>query len=146
MAFWVFIIFMAVSIILLLSGQTMSVFYYDLTVQFGLQESYQQVSAYGVQVNRAFGASDTVIYIPLMLISIIGLIQKKHWALITTGAVAGASAYWAATTLFMFLFLPGTAGYKYVPAADIWGFVLSFIIFGLWGLLYLSLRGKKLMD
>lgn len=41
---------------MLLLGQTMAVFDYELAMRLGLQESPEQVGAYGMQVNRAFGA------------------------------------------------------------------------------------------
>ena len=87
--FWILIVFIGISIALMLVGQTASVFDYDFTVRNGLQESEAQVSAYGVQVNRAFGAGDTVVYVPLLLASLIGLWKKKHWALVTTAAAGG---------------------------------------------------------
>ena len=63
-AFWFIILFLALSIVLLVLGQTISVLDYDLTVWIGLQESPAEVGAHGVQVNRAFGAGDTIVYIP----------------------------------------------------------------------------------
>ncbi len=36
--FWIVIVFLAVSIVLMLVGQTLSVFNYDLAVSMGLQE------------------------------------------------------------------------------------------------------------
>ena len=143
--FWVLIVFIGLSILLMLVGQTMSVFDYDFTVRHGLQESAEQVSDYGVQVNRAFGAGDTVVYIPLLIASLIGLWLRKSWSLITTAAVAGVSLYWSGTILFMFLFLPGTQGYNYVPGLDILFFVGAYAIFGVWSLFYVIFRGKALI-
>jgi hypothetical protein len=139
-AFWIFAIFLALSIVLMLAGQTMSVFNYDLTVRLGLQESLEQVSAFGVQINRAFGAGDTVVYIPLLLASLVGLWMKKRWSLLTT-----VSAYWSITIFFLLLFLPGTTGYNNKPGPEIWIFVGTYIVFGIWGLLYLIFRAEKLI-
>jgi hypothetical protein len=143
-AFWVFIIFLTLSILSMLIGQTMSVFNYDLTVRLGLQESPQQVGKYGVQVNRAFGAGDTIVYIPLLIASLLGLWLKKRWSLITTAAVAGVSAYWSMTVSFVMLFLPGTTGYNYYPGPEIWIFIGAYFIFGIWGIIYLIFRGDTL--
>lgn len=145
-AYWFIIIFMALSVVLLLLGQTMSVFDYDLTARLGLQESPEQVGAHGVQVNRAFGAGDTVVYIPLLLASLIGLWLRKRWSLLTTAAVAGISAYWAATVGFMLAFLPGTPGYHYAPPLGIWIFVGAYLLFGIWCLFYLLWCGEALLD
>jgi hypothetical protein len=144
-ALWIFVIFLALSIVLMLTGQTMSVFNYDLTVRLGLQESPEQVSEFGVEVNRALGAGDTVVYIPLLIASLVGLWRKKRWSLLTTAAAVGVSAYWSTTVFFLFLFLPGTSGYSNRPGPEIWLFVGAYIIFGVWGFLYLILRGEKLI-
>ena len=91
-AFWVIVCFMSVSLVLLLMGQTMALVDYDFVVEFGLQEGVNDVSHYGVQVNRAFGVGDTIIYIPLIVFSIIGLILRKRWSLMTTATNASAKS------------------------------------------------------
>ena len=145
-AFWIFATFIFLSIILMLIGQTMSIFNYDLTVDLGLQESPEQVGEYGVEVNRAFGAGDTIIYIPLLMASLIGLWLKKRWALISTAAAVGVSAYWSVTIIFILIFASGTQGYNYIPDPEIWTFVGVYILFGIWGFIYLILHGDKLIQ
>ena len=144
-AFWIFTVFIALSIVLMLIGQTMSVFNYDLTVRMGLQESIEEVGEFGVQVNRAFGVGDTVVYVPLLIASLLGLWLKKRWSLLTTAAVVGVSAYWSVTVGFVFLFAPGTPGYSYVPGPEIWLFVGAYAAFGFWGVFYLIFRGDALI-
>jgi hypothetical protein len=145
-AFWIFALFLFLSIFLMLIGQTMSVFDYDLTVHLGLQESPEQVGEFGVQVNRAFGMGDTVVYIPLLIASLIGLWLKKRWALIVTGAVTGVSAYWSVTVSFIMLFLRGNPGYNYLPGFEIWIFVGAYLFFGVLGFIYLVLHGDRLIQ
>lgn len=145
-AFWLITVFLAVSVALLLLGQTMSVLDYDLTVRLGLQESREQVGAHGVQVNRAFGAGDTVVYIPLMVASLAGLWLRRRWALLTTAAVAGISVYWTAVVGSMLAFLPGTPGYDYAAPLSIWLFVGAYALFGIWCLVYLLSRGDALIQ
>ena len=144
-AFWIIVYFLAVSIILMLTGQTMAVFNYDLAVSLGLQESLGDVGEYGVRVNRAFGAGDTVVYIPLMVVSLVGLFLRKRWSLLTTAAAVGVSAYWSVTISFMMAFLPGASGYSLVPGPEYWLFLGAYIVFGVWGLLYLIFRGDTLL-
>jgi len=144
-AFWILIVFLGLSIVLMLAGQTLSVFNYDLTVQLGLQESRAQVGDYGVQVNRAFGGGDTVVYVPLLIASLVGLWLRKRWSLVATAAVAGVSAYWSVTIAFVLLFLPGTPGYDYIPGPEIWLFVGAYAVFGVWALFYLMSRGEALI-
>jgi hypothetical protein len=144
-AFWFIVVFLAVSIILMLLGQTMAVFNYDLAVRLGLQESPEQVGEFGVQVNRAFGAGDTVVYIPLMAVSLVGLFLRKRWSLLATAAVVGVSAYWSVTVGSLLVFLPVVSGYGLVPGPEYWLFIGAYIVFGVWGLLYLIFRGDVLL-
>ena len=143
--FWVIIVILAASIVLMLMGQTMAVFNYDLAVRLGLQESPDDMTDFGVQVNRAFGAADTVIYLPLIVISMVGLILRKRWSLMVTAAFFGASAYWTVTVTFMLIFLPGVPGYSNVPGPEIWLFIGTYMVVGVVGLLYIVFRGEELL-
>jgi hypothetical protein len=145
-AFRVIVAFLGVSLVFILAGQTTAVLDYDLSVKLGLNEPADLVGKYGVEVNRAFGASDTIIYIPLIIVSLVGLFLKKPWSLMTTGAVMGISAYWATTVAFMFLFLRDVADYRLVPGLGYWLCVGAYIVFGVWGILYLVFNGKKLIE
>lgn len=145
MGAWFVIVFLAMSVAVLLLGQTMALVDYDITVRLGLQESAEQVGAHGVQVNRAFGAGDTIVYVPLMVASLAGLWLRKRWALLTTAAVAGISTYWTVTIGCMLAFLPGTPGYNYAPPLGIWLFVVAYMLFGIWCLFYLLSRGEALL-
>ena len=98
-AFWVISVFLSLSLVFLLLGQTSAIFAYDWAVSLGLQESAEDVSAHGVEVNRAFGVGDTVVYVPLVALALVGLVRRKRWSIPVTGAVMGISAYWAATIL-----------------------------------------------
>jgi hypothetical protein len=144
-AFWFIVVFMAASIILMLAGQTLGVFNYELAARLGLQEKPEEMTDFGVQVNRAFGAADTVVYIPLMVVSVVGLWLRKRWSLLTTAAFFGASAYWTVTVTFIFLFLPGVPGYTNRPGPEIWTFIGTYMVVGVLGLFYLIRRGDELL-
>ncbi len=85
-------------------------------------------------------------YIPLIAISIVGLVLKKRWALITTAAVMGISAYWATTVAFMLRFLFGVPNYSLIPGPEYWVFIFAYIVFGVWGVFYLIFRGDKIIS
>lgn len=144
-AFWIIVIFFILFLAMLIMGQTTALFNYDFTVKFGFQESAEKVSEFGVQVNRAFGAGDTLIYIPLIVISLIGLFLRKRWSLLTTAAAMGISAYWASTCMFMLIFLKGVSGYNFIPSLQYWITMSVYIIFGILGLLYLVFKGENLI-
>jgi len=145
-AFWAIILFLGLTLVMVLMGQTMAVFNYDLVVKLGLQESVEEVSEFGVQINRAFGAGDTIIYLPLLAVSLIGLVLRRRWALLSTGAAMAISAYWATVCVFMFLFLHGVDGYHLIPGVKLWTILGTYILAGSWGLLYVVLKGEKLIE
>ena len=145
-SFWVVIVFLIVSMLLLLMGQTIAIFNYEFAVKLGLQEDVKEVSVFGVQINRAFGAGDTFIYLPLMAMSLVGLFLKKRWSLVTTASVMGISVYWATVVAFMLFFLLGVPNYNLVPGLEYWLFISAYIIFGIWGVIYLIYRGDKVIN
>ena len=75
----------------------------------------------------------------------IGLWLRKRWSLLTTAAFCGVSAYWTVTVTFMLAFLPGVPGYTNVPGPEIWLFIGMFMAVGVFGLLYLVMRGEELL-
>jgi hypothetical protein len=139
-------VFLLFALVLILIGQTMAVFDYEFTVGLGLQEHVSEVTPIGVEVNRGFGAGDTVIYIPLILLSMAGLYLRKRWALYAAAAVMGISSYWATTVAFMYAFLLDVPEYPFVPTADYWISISVFIVSGILGLLYLVFRGETLLE
>ena len=145
MAFWGICAFLIVSLVMLLVGQTSAIFAYEFAVSLGLQESVEDVTEYGVEVNRAFGVGDTVVYVPLIVAALIGIVRRRQWALPVTGAVMGISSYWATTCLSMFGFLPGTPGYSLELNIAYWVVLGSYIGIGFWGIVYLSVRGDRLV-
>ena len=145
-SFWLVTLFLFVSLLLLLLGQTTAIFNYDFAVRLGFQEPVEEIGKFGVQVNRAFGVSDTLVYIPLIILSLIGLFLKKKWALFTTSSVMGISVYWATTAAFIFYFLTGVTDYHFIPGTEYWVFMSFYIIAGVWGLLYIILKGEKILE
>lgn len=146
LAFWIIVVFLALSAALMLIGQTTPVFNYDLAVRLGFQNGADQISEFGVQVIRAFCVSDTLVFVPLTLISLVGLVLRKRWALFTTAAVTvtGISVYWVVAYGFMVAFLKGMPGYHFVLAAPDWIIMGAYVFFGVWGLFYLIFRGDRL--
>ena len=144
-AFWVIVVFLALSTVLMLIAQTTPVFNYDLAVRLGFQNGADQISEFGVQVIRAFCVSDTLVFIPLTVISLLGLVLRKHWALFTTAAVTGISVYWVVAYGFMVEFLSGMPGYHAVLGPADWTIMGAYVVFGVWGLVYLISHGDRLI-
>ena len=122
----------ALSAFIFLAGQTSGLVNYDLASRLGLQESREEVPESIVQVNRAFCASDTILYIPILISSSFGLFRKKRWSLICTAASAGISSYWAITVTFIFSFLAqnNVEGYTHQVPLEVWCFIGFYMLFG----------------
>ena len=137
--------YLVITLLLLLSGQTMAIIDYDLAVSLGLQESVSEVSPYGVEVNRAFGAADTFIYVPLIILSIAGILLKKPWAMLATAAVMGISAYWATMVGFMLIFLEDVQSYHLEPGMTYWVVLGFYTVSGIVGLIYIASCSDRIM-
>ena len=145
-AFWAIVVFLALSTVLMLISQTTPIFDYDLAVRLGFQNGADTITEFGVQVIRAFCVSDTIVFIPLTVLALIGLLLKKRWSLFATASVTGISIYWVVAYGFMVSFLNGTPGYHAVLAAPDWIIMGAYAIFGVWTLLYLIFRGERLVE
>lgn len=145
-AFWAIVVFLALSTVLMLIAQTTPVFDYDLAVRLGFQNGADRITEFGVQVIRAFCVADTLVFIPLTVLALIGLLLKKRWSLFATASVTGISLYWVVAYGFMVSFLNGMPGYHAVLAAPDWIIMGAYVIFGVWALLYLIFRGESLVE
>ena len=144
-AFRAIVSFLALSTVLMLLTQTTPVFDYDLAARLGFQKGADQITDFGVRVIRAFCLSDTVVFIPLTVLALVGLLLKKRWALFPTAAAAGISIYWVIAYGVMVHNLNGMPGYQAVLAAPDWVIMSAYIGFGIWNLLYLMFRGDRLV-
>ena len=129
----------------MLIAQTTPIFDYPLAVRLGFQNSADQISEFGVQVIRAVCVADTLVFIPLTVIALVGLLLKKRWSLFATASVTGISIYWVVAYGFMVSFLSGRPDYHAALAAPDWIIMGAYVAFGGWGLLYLILRGDRLI-
>lgn len=108
--YWILIVLQLFSIVIFFLGQTLCIFFYDLTVQMGLQDDIDDIGPALVQVNRSFGVADTVLYLPLLISSVLGLVWKRRKpSLICTAASAGIHSYWSLVAMSI-VFLEGRNG------------------------------------
>ena len=141
----ILIITSIVLMLFLLSGQTFSLFNYKAAVDLGLQESAEEITEVGIAFAKGFAFADTIAYIPLLLIGIIGLLKRTNWGVYAMFASCAISVYWPLVHLYaiyigvdVIILHPE----KYVS----FPITLSFIIlYGLWGMWYLYTNQKELI-
>ena len=143
-AYRAIVIFLALSAVLMLIAQATPVFDYDLAVRLGFQKGADQITDFGVQIIRAFCVSDTVVFIPLTVLALVGMLMKKRWALYATASTSGISVYWVVAYGFMVSNLQGAPGFHAVLEAADWVIMSTYVGFGVWSLLYLMFRGDRM--
>ena len=142
--FWVLMILGVFILLMLLVGQMMSFINYEFTVSIGLQESVAVVGEMGVAVNKGFGVGDTIIYIPLLVIGLVGLWIGKKWGIYAMVGALGITAYWPMVAIFLLLFARGSPGFNFTNFTSYSILLTAFTLYGLWGLWYLY-KNRKIL-
>lgn len=131
---------------MLLLGQTGALINYEFAVTLGLQEPALQVTAVGVVMNQGFAVADTLVYLPLLMVGVIGLWLHKAWGLFAMIAAFAITVYWPLACLFMLFYsknIPGFAFDKYLSYTIL---LLSISFLGLLSLRYLYKKRHILSD
>lgn len=131
-------------LLVLLAGQVLGLLNYDQAVAWGLQEPAEAIGPGGVVVNQAFCLADTVFYTPLVLLAMVGLWQRRRWAVSITAACLGITIYWPLVALVMLQRLPGTAGTSFVAPAHYVLLLVATVGLALAALLWLLRDGELL--
>ena len=136
-SFWALITIASILVVMFLAGQTLGVFNYDLAVSIGMQESENEIGKVGIAFAKGFGFADTVIYIPLFVFGIIGLLKNKRWGKYTMFGSLAISVYWPLVHLYA-IFIDKVSITLYPEKYIYYPIILSLIvIYGLWGMRYL---------
>ncbi|MBF0429635.1 MAG: hypothetical protein HQK83_00025 [Fibrobacteria bacterium] len=139
---------MVIGILLLLElciGQAMAWINYEFAVSIGLQESMEKVGETLVAVNKGFGVGDTIVYIPILILGLIGLWLRTNWGVTAMIAAMGITVYWPVTCMYILLYARGIPGFNFTDFCS-YGIILSAIsCFGIWGMWYLNKNSKKLI-
>lgn len=142
--FWILISIGLLLLVFLLVGQTFSLINYEAAVAYGLQETVQEIGEVGIAFAKGFAFADTLVYIPLLLLGIVGLLKRKKWGIYLMFASCAISVYWPLVHLYA-IYIEKNAivldPKKYIS----FPITLSLIIiYGLWGMWYLYKNQKVL--
>lgn len=135
--FWILISTALVLILFLTAGQTLSLIDYNLAIDLGLQESENEIGNVGIAFAKGFAFGDTIFYIPMLVLGVLGLIKGKKWgAFIMFGGLA-ISVYWPIVHLYTISIETDAIVLnpdKYIS----FPIILTIItVYGLWGMIYL---------
>jgi hypothetical protein len=135
--FWALITVATVLVVFLIMGQTLSLIDYDLALSLGLQESEKEIGKVGIAFAKGFAFGDTILYIPLLVLGILGLLKGKKWGTVLMHSALGISVYWPMVHLYAIYI--DTEAITLNPEKYIsFPIALTLItIYGLWGTYYL---------
>ncbi len=121
----------------LISGQTFSLINYQAAVDLGLQESVEEVTEVGIAFAKGFAFAETIVYIPLLLFGIIGLLKRTKWGVYAMLASCAISVYWPLVHLYA-IYIGRDVIILHPEKYVSFPIILSLIIlYGLWGMWYL---------
>ena len=145
LGFWILIIVAIFLNIMFLLGQTWSLFDYEFTVSIGLQESLEEIKEIGVAFAKGFAFGDTVFYIPLFIIGIVGLFKRRSWGIFSMFGALAITAYWPLVHLYTIYIGKNVLElnpekYIYYPI-----FFLLLVIYALWGMWFLY-RNRDVLE
>ncbi len=144
--FWFLIIPGILIFLMLVFGQMMAVIDYDFAVSIDLQEPADVWGEFGVAMNKAFGVSDTLIYLPLLLFGLIGMWLRKSWGLFTMLGALAITAYWPVMHIFYVLYADGLPGFNFTEFTSFITILIIITLYALWGMYYLYKNQKSLME
>jgi len=98
--FWILITTAILLIGFFIIGQTIAIFNYEYVVSIGMQEFEEEIGKVGIAFAKGFGFSDIVIYIPLLLFGVVGLLKNKRWGKYTMFGALVISVYWPMVHLY----------------------------------------------
>ena len=123
----------------------MAVIDYDFAVSIGLQEPVEEITEVGVAMNKGFGLGDTVVYIPLLILGVIGLLKKKIWGFLSMIDALAITVYWPIVALATIFYAKNAKGFNFTDYMS-YSILLSLItLYGLFGLLFLYNNRKTLV-
>jgi len=143
--FWGIMIVSVIWLVMIFLGQVMAYIDYDFTVSLGLQESKNAVTDIGVALNKGFGVGDTIVYIPLIIIGLVGMWLRKTWGLFAMAGAFAITMYFPIVCMSMLLFARGTAGFNFTNFVPYTIFLTIVALYGFWGLWYLYSRRDVLV-
>ena len=115
----------------------MAIIDYDFAVSIELQEPLDEITEIGVALNKGFGFGDTVFYIPLFIIGIIGLLKRSALGLYTMFGAMAITVYWPIVALSTVFFAKGAPGWHFTDYTS-YSIILSIIaLYGTWGFWFL---------
>ena len=133
--FWIVIGIGILLLLFLLMGQTLALFSFDLAIALGLQETIGEIGKVGIAFAKGFAMADTLVYVPLLVLGIIGLLMNKKWGYLAMIISLGITVYWPVVHLYAIHVETEAINLdpeKYVTFPVTLSFLMLYGLFGIW--------------
>ena len=125
-------------VILLILGQGIAAFDYELAVRMGTQDSAAAVTEVGAAFWYGFAFSDLVIYIPLLAVGLAGHWLGRTWGRVLLAAALGITVYWPVICLATVVAARDAEGWNPANVEVFWVVLPLIALWGVWGLWHLA--------
>ena len=130
--------------IIFLLGQTMAIVNYQFAIDIGLQEPASEITKMGIALNKGFGFGDTVVYIPMLIIGIVGIWRHKILGIYVMIGAMAITIYWPLVSLSTLFYARNIEGWGFSDYTSYSIILGTIALFGLWALIYLISNMNKL--
>jgi hypothetical protein len=107
---------------------------YGLGVAMGTQESADTITDVGTAFWYGFAFGDLLVYIPLLLVGLVGHLRAARWGRAMLAAALGVTIYWPVVCLAAVVRARDAAGWDLPGEAAYWAVLPPIALWGLWGL------------
>ena len=133
-------------LIYLIYAQGITAFSYDLGVTMGTQEPAETITEIGTAFWYGFAFGDLIVYIPILLIGLIGHLRMTQWGKIWLGAALGITVYWPIVCLAALVDARGAPGWNITDEAPYWIVLLTITAWAVWGLAAITRMPRRVEE
>jgi len=125
-------------VVLLILGQGIAAFDYQLAVRMGTQESADTITEVGAAFWYGFAFGDLVTYIPILVAGLVGHWLARMWGRVLLAAALGITVYWPVVSLATVVAARDAAGWNPGNETVFWIVLPLIALWGAWGLWHLA--------
>ncbi|MDH3420229.1 MAG: hypothetical protein OEQ25_16650 [Gammaproteobacteria bacterium] len=118
----------------LIYAQGISAINYELGVAMGTQEPAERITEVGRAFWYGFAFGDLFVYIPLLVVGLVGHGLGKAWGRAVLTAALGITVYWPIVCLAAVVAARGAAGWELANETAYWIVLPIISIWGAWGI------------